>query len=1069
MSEVPGTAEDEKGGIRRRELLIAGGVITAVGIAEAMEKRADLASRLLARLDANPLSVSLLRPDDFVALDFEFHNLRIQGSQLVRETAGDAFVVVVFPPQSIAEEAFFEATPGADGKESPSSEKPTKPPVRSRLAGPSRVAFLVSPNADSIPFNDESLLEWSRFSPSIAQNARFQNGAGQPAAPAETVTAIEYPWNLTLSPNERSGWNHATQPVTRDGRTELWHTRLGSERLRVGPGGPEITVDESQAAANSVRAIWTDKSQTLPFRSGLTADNRKQITDLSSNFQIGQGYQPSSAQVRRLIMSSLGTTADLSASFSGFPSSRFSLLHWSHRGTLARENFVKVVTKGYLMPTGHEAALITITERKIQPDPKGRPTAYLRQHAFIVVKEPVRNFADQTTMPFDSIEIKSLITPDLDPFDGPKSSPETNVLGLGKLAFWPRVGEQDFQFALVGRDPEGAAVEFTAPMIWLESTVAANTFKVLDIRDEYAKKSNQNRRERPLGGQEVAYAPPIDGESRTTAFKTHTFEFGTRASKFKDRKFDPVMATARIKIPALEAVAGAAAGGGGGGDDDTLGTALVKTAKNYAEHAFDEAENAAQAYLETAEEAALDYGNAVAGDLCGAIGQPNMDIAGLSRTLGNIGDLDPSKFSPATFLDGAKFLGIDFKQILEDQLGFPLPSMDPAEYADALKKLPSTLEKKVYDEADAIKKDLEAQLPKEIRLESDWEPVLKESDLFIPSAPGGAAYMKLHTLTVVPLNLTNPSDPVGSPTYDVEGRIENFSIRLLSKSDPFLTLQFNRITFEAHQNSKPKIEVDIHEVVFGGPLSFIDELRDYIRNPENGISLDVSSKGVEAGYTLALPVVSVGAFSLQNMAISTGISIPFTGEKVGGRFAFCSRDEPFLLTYTIFGGGGFAAIEVTPDGVKSLEISLEFGAAASVDFGVASGSVSIMAGIYFKMKGDDVSLTGFVRLNGELDVLGVISASLEFNVSLTYESSSNELWGQATLTVEVDVLLYSGSVEITCEKRFSPSGDTSPRAKAGQSDPRAISASPQPITFEDLYPTNDPWTTYSDAFAVASF
>ncbi len=1080
MSEAPTTAngQEEEGGLRRRELLIAGGVITALGVAEAMERRANWASNLLAKLDAQPLTIDLLRPEDFLALQFEFHNLRIQGSELVRETSGDAFVVVVFPPQSIAEEAFFEATPGVSEKGKPSnSETPSQPPVRSRLAGPTRLAFLVAPNTSSVSFDDETLLTWSRFTPSIAQNARFGNGQGQPAPPAATTTAIEYPWKLVLSTNENSGWKHALGPVTRDGRTEIWHTRLGTRSFAVGPDGLVQVVSERNTPSKSMRAIWSEGFQhgnlpsepanPEPFRTGLSKRDRHQIVALSSDFNLGQGYSPSPARARKFIMSALGATSDLAANFNGFPSS-YSLLQWEHRGTMARDHFVKVVNKGYLYPTGHEASLVTITERKIQAEHTGKPVAYLRQRAFIIIKQPLLDFSSNNHMPFDSIEVVTSQTPDLDPFDGSKAAAETKIVDFGKLGFWPRVGGEDFKFALIGRDAEGAAIEFSAPLIWLDNTLANGVAtKVNQVVAHYSNAVNNDRRRRPLGGQELAFAPPLEGETRSTAFKTDMYELGGLLDKSAAPKWKCYMANARIKIPALETVgaASAAGGGTGGGSDEPAGT-LVKMAKNYINEGFHETKNAAQAYLETAEDAALDYGNAAAGDLCGAIGQPNMDIAGLSRTLGNIGELDPSDFNPANFLKGAKFLGIDFFEILQDQLPFPLPSMDPAEYEAALKKLPSTIEKKVYDEADAALEELESRLPKEIRLESLWEPELKESDLFVPRGPGGDAYMRLHTLTVVPLNLTDPSAPAGSPTYDVEGRIENFAIRLLSESNPFLTLFFNRLTFEAHKGTQPKIEVDIAEVEFDGPLAFVDELRDYIKNPENGITLDVSAKGVEAGYTLALPKINVGAFSLQNMAISTGITIPFTGEKVAGRFAFCSREEPFLLTYSIFGGGGFAAIEVTPDGVKSLEISLEFGAAASVDFGVASGSVSIMAGIYFKMSGDEVSLTGFVRLNGELDVLGLISASLEFNVSLTYDGK--ELWGQATLTVEVDVALYSGSVEITCEKTFARSG-ASDRALGEGSARRGPAPAPAQITFKDLFTTVDPWQEYSNAFASQAF
>ena len=47
-----------------------------------------------------------------------------------------------------------------------------------------------------------------------------------------------------------------------------------------------------------------------------------------------------------------------------------------------------------------------------------------------------------------------------------------------------------------------------------------------------------------------------------------------------------------------------------------------------------------------------------------------------------------------------------------------------------------------------------------------------------------------------------------------------------------------------------------------------------------------------------------------------------------------------------------------------------------MSFGVANGSLSVMAGIYFRSswKARRTALTGYFRARGEVDVLGLISA-----------------------------------------------------------------------------------------------
>ena len=100
----------------------------------------------------------------------------------------------------------------------------------------------------------------------------------------------------------------------------------------------------------------------------------------------------------------------------------------------------------------------------------------------------------------------------------------------------------------------------------------------------------------------------------------------------------------------------------------------------------------------------------------------------------------------------------------------------------------------------------------------------------------------------------------------------------------------------------------------------------------------------------------------------------------------------------IFGGGGFFHIELDTDGMRMLEASFEFGATAALDIGVASGEVHIMAGIYFSLQRKEGStelapiLTGYLRLGGSLNVLGLIRVSVEFNLSFVLLGQGNIPW-----------------------------------------------------------------------------
>ena len=133
-----------------------------------------------------------------------------------------------------------------------------------------------------------------------------------------------------------------------------------------------------------------------------------------------------------------------------------------------------------------------------------------------------------------------------------------------------------------------------------------------------------------------------------------------------------------------------------------------------------------------------------------------------------------------------------------------------------------------------------------------------------------------------------------------------------------------------------------------------------------------------------------------------------------------------------------------------------------MDFGVASGGVYVMAGVYFRMEKDACSLTGYFRLGGYVDVLGLISASLELYLELRYEFESGKCVGKAQLTITIEVFIFSGSVTITCEKKFAGSnGDPTFRDLMGLQP-----ALPLDDELALIGATTDyAWREYAEAFA----
>ena len=341
-----------------------------------------------------------------------------------------------------------------------------------------------------------------------------------------------------------------------------------------------------------------------------------------------------------------------------------------------------------------------------------------------------------------------------------------------------------------------------------------------------------------------------------------------------------------------------------------------------------------------------------------------------------------------------------------------------------------------------------------------------------------------------------PVDPPGEPTYSIVGDMRNFNINILGTSFLFLRLHFNKCIFTSQTGKKPDVDVDIDKVEFAGVLTFVNALKDFMKSSGSGLNIDITPTQVSAGFTLPIPTIAFGVVTIQNISLGAKLIIPFSGNPARLRFCFCEREAPFLLTIYCFGGGGFFAIEVGLDGVERLEAALEFGASVALNIGVASGQVHVMGGIYYELENigkpnESASLTAYIRIGGALEVLGMITISTEFYLGLEYQITNDELWGQAKLTVKVEVLFFSASVELAVERRLAGGGSgSSGSTSAGEPDgalsglarPLALAGAGQPAggnspaavlaaasggNFAALM-SKDDWTAYAGAFATVT-
>jgi hypothetical protein len=949
------------------------------------------------------LSLEIVRSDDLLVLTFDFYNVVLTPAsgavpaRLGRRGSGDVFMVVRFPPQSFGEQAFL------DDSAEPKLHFPA--PVESRIAGESQIVLAVSDAQLPLDLTLEALLKaFEQSEPLVQRTTRVPppvpsvGQAGDFNGPRGQFTAIEAPFRLVLSHGAGARWDHAVAAAKSGERTELWHTRLSAGAGARAVWSPDIGPPAPPPTAKG----------PFPFLMSLSPSDRHSIVQATSNTSL-TGNKP--VAVDRFMLSSQGAWLNV---FGKWQISGLDLIEWKHILTGGRDQYARVVKEGRLFPFGHRAMLVTITERKLAIATagklEGKPAAYLLQRSFVVVRQPAKDFTYHG-IPFRRVTIKTLTTPDLKPaadtaFNVPSGfTPEDS--------FWPIPlnTSEAYRFHLVATDWEGREIDLHMPLAFIGKVLAdTKTAEMATIVAAYnLLADNDEHRLVAIGGQKIAYAP--FAKPGDTTFDTAEMIFGA-SDATGSPLFLPAMAKASVNVPAVEQITGKPA------------HSTIELVKEFVEASGDTIGNMGEMFARLS---GIPPKVEFSTEKTGGLVAPNFDIGGLSRAYGPVGDAATfagGKFDPGAVFAGVKLLGcIELGQIIR-----PLLNLTPAL---ARQKVPGLQSLRTTKDGlgDVIETRYAWEVPKE-----------QLADNIPGFAVGNDARFTITTTIDAPLGEK-------APQFSIVGSLKDFTLTLLPKElvpdAELVGLKFNSITFKAESNRKPDFSLIFGGFEFKGMLSFVNKLRDFI--PLDGFN--DPRPGVNVGFTQGIPTIGIGIFTLQNISFGAGFYLPLIGGSPNLRLAFCERHQPFTLTVSLFGGGGFFAMEINLERVQLVEAALEFGAAIALNLGVASGSACVMGGVYYQTSGGAFAFSAYFRAAGALSVLGIITVSVELYIALNYSSKGIEphpghLWGEASVTVKVKIAFFSKSVSIAIERVFAGS------------DP----------TFQDTLALSD-WSEYCAAFA----
>lgn len=877
---------------------------------------------------------------------------------------------------------------------------------------------------------------------------------------------------------------------------ELWHSRLG---VRLNNG---LIAEEMMDGYRTVRVLWSRDATTnwktrppvreVPFRTSLDAWDRHDLVHQTANYGI-KGYQPKPVDTERLMLSTLGCWFDAHANFESPDtlSTGFSLLDWRHLATMGRDHYVRIVRAGFLFPFGHAAALIKITERKF--DKATRSAANIQQ-MFVVVRQPELYFDqyDQqnqfNNFAFQSVRILTRMTPAID-------LPNPFVSGTAQN-FQINVAGKPFRFSLEATDREGGVKSFSLPLLFIEDFGDFLANRMDAILQKYNNTGSLNKiKTANFFNQEVAFAESVLPED--TSLETAKIRFKAKRYTYPGTRlnFFPQIDFAEVAIKVAEEFTG-------------------RKEQVKIELMDDRNEGTVWAKLREGESLPIDFSGG--SDKSGGFLSPNLAVSGLSKLFGpisgQVSDIAELKFNPLDFfpedfdIPGFEFpkifgalplgkllrdisLGIDAFRQLKTQLLSYREAIDSvrqdilikeAELQTAIDEAQTNVAQALNTELDQLRNELldivqqvddfmTQQIPRIPNLrtyklgnsfvaEYRWQPEMKSSiglfDNFIKfTTQNPQEALTINNRLIKSLEVQKP------PVLEIQADMTDFSIAIAG----MLQVDFRKLSFRAGTNRKKDVKVELGMVPlrFIGPLSFVNGLQNVI--PSDGFGggayLQLQGAGIKAGYDLKLPNVEIGICSITNLSLGAAVYLPFTGKPLTIGFNFCSRANPFLLKISLFGGGGFFAIQTSVAGLTKLEAAFEFAAGLSLDVGVASGGVQVTGGFYYSLEYEDdqsiTTLQGYIRINGHLSILGLITLSMEFYLTLNAliiekmiegekVKKVEKMYGEATLKVKVEILFFSKTVSVKVRRQL----------KAANADP----------LFSQIV-TEPDWMNYCQAFA----
>lgn len=282
----------------------------------------------------------------------------------------------------------------------------------------------------------------------------------------------------------------------------------------------------------------------------------------------------------------------------------------------------------------------------------------------------------------------------------------------------------------------------------------------------------------------------------------------------------------------------------------------------------------------------------------------------------------------------------------------------------------------------------------------------------------------------------------GASQEEMNGSIKG-DWRIAISSMDILTFVQTELAFD--KSGKLDFRISPDKIRLAEVLSVITDMLQSVSTSE-GLTVEPllhggAPSGVAAALNLVMPPIQTGAFGISDLSLHMLFGIAAIPRfEIVSELTLGTRMAPFTLNVWILNGGGYLIqrISYLPSSKQgalsySLEVALAAGIGAAFSSGGISGGVFLQLGCSFTFHvssshaDDQSTIEIFLLIRGNVDVVGLITASIALRLAMSYDGSIMKGSGELRFSIKVS-FFYTCNVTQSVEQTFAGSEKNSGEA-----------------------------------------